>query len=92
MPSAPTPSAVAIWLLKPSGEVTRLTPADPRRPMLAPEQIVVPEFDEDPTVEEFRERTYTRFPVVRGDALVAYVYAEREPTAADLARLLAAGG
>ena len=37
------------------------------------------------------KRTYTRFPVVRGDALVAYVYAEREPTAADLARLLAAG-
>lgn len=80
-----------LWMLKGDGRLTRLAAADPKRPMLTPEQIVVPEFDPDPAVDEFRERVYTRYPVHSPDGLLGFVYAEREPTGDELARVAAGG-
>lgn len=81
---------VRVWMLKADGRLEEMQPADQRKPMTTPEQIVLPEFDPDPSVEEYRERIFTRYAVEDGGRLVAYVYADHAPSAEEMARVRAA--
>lgn len=69
-----------------------MEPADRRKPMRTPSQIVVPEFDPDPTVEEFHERVYTRYELTDGGELVGYLYADHAPTGEEWPALLRMAG
>ena len=81
---------VRVWMLKRDGALEEMVPADPAKPMQTPEQIAMPEFDPDPSVEEYRERIFVRHAVHDGERLIAYVYADHAPSVEELERVRAA--
>jgi len=80
-----------VWIEAVDGSYRPTVAADPKQPVTMPEQIVRPEFDPDPTVEEYIERVLVRYDVARTDGvLVGYLYAATPPADDALAKLAGA--
>ncbi|MDQ6887834.1 MAG: hypothetical protein M3068_11125 [Gemmatimonadota bacterium] len=75
------------WMLRADDSLVELLAPSPRSTLPDRESITVPEFHPDPTIEEFTERLYLRYPVTVDETLVAYLYADHPPTEDEITRV-----